>query len=81
MKKIEDPNLARAILGKVNAMNLDTATRCAVAAGIFAVLPQSTAAPLVGSALVLAGMFSENVEDNLSYCYAGCADTPSFFFL
>lgn len=62
MKKIEDPNLARAILGKVNAMNLDTAVRCAVVAGIFAVLPQSTAAGLVGSALVLAGMCRENAQ-------------------
>jgi hypothetical protein len=62
LKKIEDSNLAQAILGKVNAMNLNTAARCAIAAGIFAVLPQSTAASLVGSALVLAGMSFDNVE-------------------
>jgi len=60
LKKIEDPNLARAILSKVNAMNLNTAARCAVPAGIFAVLPQSSAAPLVGSTLVLAALYALN---------------------
>jgi hypothetical protein len=55
IKKIDDVNVAQAILDKVNAMNADTAIRAAVIAAVFAILPQSTSVPLVFSVVIFAG--------------------------
>lgn len=60
LSKIEDSNLANAILEKVNAMNADTAIRCFVVAGAFAILPQSASVPLVTSALLFAALYALN---------------------
>ena len=60
LSKIEDSNLARAILDKVNAMNLDTAIQCFLASGVFAVLPQSASVALVESALVFGALYALN---------------------
>lgn len=46
LTRIEDPNLAQAILQRVNAMNLNTALQVGVPVTLFALVPQSTSAPL-----------------------------------
>ena len=50
--------MARAILQKVNAMNLDTAVKVAVPTVAFAVLPQSASAPLVVFGLLFAALYA-----------------------
>lgn len=60
LSKIEDSKLANAILDKVNAMNADTAIRCLTAAGIFAVLPQSSSINLVLSTAVFGALYALN---------------------
>lgn len=48
MSEIEDPETARAILAKVNAMNLDTVIKVSIPVAAFALLPQFISAPLAG---------------------------------
>jgi hypothetical protein len=60
LSKIEDSNIARAILEKVNTMNADTAIQCFTTAGLFAILPQSASAPLVAIALAFATLYALN---------------------
>jgi hypothetical protein len=55
LKKIDDPTVARKLVEKVDAFNVDTAAKCLLASGLFAALPQSVSAPLVGSAVAFAG--------------------------
>ncbi len=58
LSKIEDPSLATAILDRVNNMNADTAIRCFLAAGVFAVLPQSSSVALVGSGILFGILYA-----------------------
>lgn len=58
LSKIENPSLARAILDKVNNMNLTNLAQCGACAGAFALLPQSASAPLVSLALVFAVLYA-----------------------
>lgn len=58
LSKIEDPSLATAILDKVNSMNADTALRCFLAAGLFAILPHSSSVALVGSGVLFAILYA-----------------------
>ncbi len=60
LSTIQDANLAKAILDKVNNMNADTAIRCIAIAGTFAILPQSSSVALVGSALLFALLYAIN---------------------
>jgi len=60
LKKIEDSNVARAILEKVNALNAKTVVQAILIAGSFAILPQSASAPLVVSALIFAALYALN---------------------
>lgn len=46
IRDIQDPNLARAILEKVNAMNLQTGRDVILLSAIFAILPQSLTSTL-----------------------------------
>ena len=58
LSKIEDPSIATAILDRVNNMNADTAIRCFLAAGVFAVLPQSSSVALVGCAILFGILYA-----------------------
>lgn len=58
LTKIDDANLASAILAKVNRMNIDTAIQGFVPVAIFAALPQSSSAPLVFFGLVFAALYA-----------------------
>ena len=58
LRKIEDPNLAQAILQRVNNMNIDNGIRCIALAGAFALLPQSTSVAMVSFGLLYAGKCS-----------------------
>jgi hypothetical protein len=58
LSKIEDPNTARAILNKVNNMNLDNLIQCSAYAGAFAVLPRSASVPLVLFALLFTTLYA-----------------------
>lgn len=60
LSKIDDSNLASALLEKVNNMNADTAIRCIAIAGTFAILPQSSSVALVGSTLVFGALYALN---------------------
>lgn len=60
IKKIEDVNVAQAILERVNAMNLDTIIDASLVAGAFAILPQSVSAPLVGCGVIFAALYFLN---------------------
>ena len=55
IQTVDDPSLARAILDKVNKLNLETGVQAVAASVIFAVLPQSTSAPLVFFAALFGG--------------------------
>jgi hypothetical protein len=57
LAKIEDANVARAILKKVNDMNTETVVKVAVPATLFALLPQSASAPLVAVAATFAALY------------------------
>jgi hypothetical protein len=57
LAKIEDPDIARGILDKVNAFNLETGLKVGVPVSFFALLPQSTSVPLVLSALALGALY------------------------
>lgn len=58
LSKIEDPSLATAILDRVNNMNADTAIRCFLAAGTFALLPHSSSVALVGSGILFGILYA-----------------------
>lgn len=55
---IENPDLASAILDKVNRMNFDTGVQVFLPVAIFAALPQSSAAPLVAFALLFTTLYA-----------------------
>ena len=54
---VDDPNVARAILRKVNAMNVETAVKVVVPVAVFAALPQSSSVPLVAFAILFAVLY------------------------
>jgi len=58
LSQIDDPNLARTILNKVNAMNAETALKVVVPVAVFAILPQSSSAPLVASTSLFAALYA-----------------------
>lgn len=60
LSKIEDSSLASAILDRVNSMNADTAIRCFLAAGVFAVLPHSSSVALVGTGILFGILYAVN---------------------
>lgn len=60
MSKIEDPNLASAILNKVNDLNVETGAKATAIAAAFAALPQSTSSPLAGVAAIFAALYALN---------------------
>ena len=60
LSKIEDSSLASAILDRVNSMNADTAIRCFLAAGVFAVLPHSSSVALVGTGILFGILYAIN---------------------
>ena len=57
LSQIDDPNLARFILNKVNAMNAETAIKVIAPVTVFAILPQSSSAPLVAFSLLFAALY------------------------
>ena len=57
IQPVDDPSLARAILDKVNKMNVDTGLQAILAAGALAILPQCASAPLVFFSALYAGKF------------------------
>ena len=57
MAKIDDPDTARAILAKVNALNREIAIKCLVPVTIFALLPQTVSSKLVVLALALGALY------------------------
>ena len=63
LSQIDDPNLASAILNKVNAMNAETALKVVLPVVVFASLPQSSSAPLVTSGLLFAALYA--AKDNI----------------
>lgn len=58
LQPVNDPTVDRAILQKVNAMNIDTAVRVVVPVTAFAALPQSASAPLVAFGLLFAALYA-----------------------
>lgn len=67
LSKIDDPSTARAILDKVNNMNLATALKVAFPCIVFALLPQSSSTALVLLALLFAGLYA--VKDKVPKPY------------
>lgn len=71
IRDIQDPNLARAILEKVNAMNLQTGRDVILLSAIFAILPQSLTSTLgiwssiLGGLYLLNGKIPQENEDKL----------------
>ena len=57
LAKIEDPNLARALLDKVNTLNINTALQTLIATTIFAALPKDVTAPLAFFALLFVTLY------------------------
>ena len=57
LESIADQSLARAILTKVNNMNVETGLTCVAASAVFAILPQSTSIPLVLIAALYTGTY------------------------
>jgi len=57
MSKIEDPAVARALLDKVNQFNLVSFVQVATCVSIFALLPQSSAFPLVSFAAIFVALY------------------------
>ena len=55
LQPVDDPSLARAILKKVNEMNVETGVGAIGIAAAFAALPQSASAPLVFFAILYGG--------------------------
>jgi hypothetical protein len=58
LSEIQDSTLARAILDKVNRMNVNTGVRVLLPVAVFAALPQSQAAPLVACTLLCAALYA-----------------------
>lgn len=57
LSKIEDPNLFRNFLEKVNAYDIETARFCALVSGAFALLPQSATSPAAAFAVLFAALY------------------------
>lgn len=57
LSKIEDPDIAQAILRKVNDMNAETLVKVAVPVTAFALLPKPIASMLVFFAALYAGLY------------------------
>lgn len=69
LEKIEDRNLARAILDKVNNMNIETGLQCTAIAAAYAALPQSMTASAAFFAVLYGALYFvqgkiPNVADN-----------------
>ena len=60
LSKIDDANLASAILEKVNAMNAKTAIQCLAVATSFAILPQAESSHLVTASLMFGTLYALN---------------------
>lgn len=60
IRDIQDPNLARAILEKVNAMNLQTGRDVILLSAIFAILPQSLTSTLGIWSALFGGLYLLN---------------------
>jgi hypothetical protein len=57
LSKIDDPNTARAILRKVNKMNIENILKVGIPITIFASLPKSSTAPFVFLTVVYAALY------------------------
>mmetsp|Transcript_25321 Transcript_25321/g.24271 ORF Transcript_25321/g.24271 Transcript_25321/m.24271 type:complete len:81 (+) Transcript_25321:98-340(+) len=57
MKKIDDPNLAKAFMDEVNSLNIATARDALLSSAIFAVLPQSVTYPVAAFTLIFAALY------------------------
>ena len=57
VEPVDDPNLARIFLEKVNQLNNDTSRDCLVVAAIWGALPQGQAASLAAVSLVLGSLY------------------------
>jgi len=57
IRKIEDDSLARAIMTKVNDMNVNTGFEAFALASAFAVLPQEVSFKLAACSLLLGGLY------------------------
>ena len=60
IRDIEDPNLARAFMVKVNQMNLDTGRDVLLLASLFAILPQELTSKLAFVTVALSGLYFLN---------------------
>jgi hypothetical protein len=60
IRKIEDEDLARAFLNKVNEMNIETGRDAILLAGGFALLPSELTGKLALVTLVLGGLYLLN---------------------
>ena len=60
IREIEDPNLARAFMVKVNKMNLDTGRDVAIITGLFALLPHDFTSKVAICASLLGGLYYLN---------------------
>jgi hypothetical protein len=60
IRKIDDMNLARALLGKTNDMNISIGRDGILLALGFALLPQSVTTPLAGCSAVLSALYYLN---------------------
>ena len=57
IRKIEDQNLARALLEKVNAMNIDSGRDAIILAALFASLPHDLTAKFAGVSLIIGSLY------------------------
>jgi hypothetical protein len=57
IEPIDDPNLARDFLEKVNQLNNDTGRDCLFVAGIWSALPQGLAGSLATVSLLLGSLY------------------------
>lgn len=60
IREIDDPNLARAFMTKVNEMNLDTARDALIVSSLFAVLPYEFTSKIAFFTLIFTGLYFVN---------------------
>lgn len=57
IEPVDDPELARAFLEKVNRMNRDTGRDVFIATALWSALPQDVAASIASVGIVVAGLY------------------------
>jgi hypothetical protein len=57
MSKIDDPNLARAFVKKVNDFNISSTAQAVALMGVFAALPRSFTGPFAFFAILFTGLY------------------------